>query len=232
MHQAQEKQMKKIKKQTKPKATEKRNLSIVNQGDSIVIRNRSAIAASVIGTLVLGIAAAGLLVLRDAWNLPYFRILFGLLIVGCVYSFAKILLAKILLDSPKKLMTVYNPFPRSYKFEDVNYVDVKTEKGSDGVTLYVVTVYIGVGKRTVKLVCLSKEQAGELAILLRGMLDNGAMTYPEGCEKPFTYEKPLTHEKPSTFKKPSIFKNKEDEEFKCIMRRRDSADNQTEKENK
>ena len=211
----------------------KKNLSIVNQGDSIVIRNLSAIAASVTGTIALGLCLVGLLVLKDAWELPYFWLAFAVIFLAAVYSFAKIIFAKILLDSPKKQMIVYTPLPKKYNFEDVNYIDLRTENGADGLTLYVVTVYIGVGKRTVKIISFSNEQAEELAILLRGMLDNGAMTYPEWAENPFGYEKPRSHEKAVSYEKPSSYENSfgykksEEDEFKCIMRRRDNSEDNT-----
>lgn len=192
--------MKKNKKKIKSKVINKKNLSIINQGDTVIIRNRSAIAAGVISVIVLGVCAAGIFTLRDAWDLPLFWLMFSVFIVGTLYSFAKTLFGKIVLDSPKTTMTVYNPFPISYKFEDVNYVDLKTQKNQDGLEAHVVTVYIGIGKRSVQLVSYSKEQAEELAILLRGMLDNGAMVYPEGDEEPFSYE------------------SETDGEFKCLKR--------------
>ena len=176
----------KSKKKTKKKVPERKNLSIVNQGDFIIIRNRSTIAAALIGVIFLGVCAVGVFTLRDAWNLPMFWLMFGALVAGVVYSIAKAMLNKVVLNSPKMTITVYNPVPITYKFEDVNYIDINTAKGTDGAVAYIVTAYIGVGKRTVELISYSKEQADELAILLRGMLDNGAMVFPEGNEEPFS----------------------------------------------
>ena len=177
----------KSKKKTKKKIPERKNLSVVNQGDLVIIRNRSTIAAAMVGVIMLGLCTAGAFTLRAAWELPLFWLLFGVLVTGVVYSLAKAMLAKVVLDSPKTTITVYNPLPIKYKFEDVNYVDVTTAKSTEGAIAYVVTVYIGIGKRTVEIVSYSKEQADELAILLRGMLDNGAMVYPEGDEEPFNF---------------------------------------------
>ena len=186
--QIQENNMKKNKKKAKNKVINKKNLSIINQGDTVVIRNRSSIAASVVSVIILGVCAAGIFTLRAAWELPLFWLMFCIFIAGTLFSLAKSIFGKVVLDSPKTTMTVYNPFPISYKFEDVNYVDLKTEKGGDGQEVHVVTAYIGIGKRSVQLVSYSKEQAQELAILLRGMLDNGAMIYPEGDEEPFNFD--------------------------------------------
>ena len=183
--------MKKNKKKSKAKArakakkTGRKNLSIVNHGDEVVISNRSTIAASVCGVIILGLCAAGIFTLRDAWELPLFWCLFSAAALGAVYSFAKMLFGKIVLNSPDMTMTVYNPFPIEYKFVDINYIDQRTERGTDGETVHVVVVYIGDGKRSVEIVSFSKEQADELAALLRGMLDLAAMIYPEGDEEPF-----------------------------------------------
>jgi hypothetical protein len=169
----------------KNKVPERKNLAVVNQGDLVIIRNRTMIAGALVGVIMLGLCVAGVFTLRSAWDLTMFWLLFGALIAGALYSLAKAIFCKVVLNSPKMTITVYNPVPKTYKFEDVNYVDLTTEKGTEGGIAYVVTIYIGVGKRTVKLVSYSKEQAQELAILLRGMLDNGAMVYPEGDEESF-----------------------------------------------
>lgn len=186
--QIQENNMKKNKNKAKNKVINKKNLSIINQGDTVIIRNRSTIAAGVLSVIILGVCAAGIFTLRDAWNLPLFWLMFAVFVAGTLFSLAKSIFGKVVLDSPKTTMTVYNPLPVSYKFEDVNYVDQKTLKNGDGPLVHVVTVYIGIGKRSVELVSYSKEQADELAILLRGMLDNGAMVYPEGDEEPFNFD--------------------------------------------
>ena len=178
---------KKKNKKREKKVVEKKNLSIVNQGDFIVIRNRSAIAASVLSVIILGVCAAGVYTLRQAWDLPLFWTAFGLLALGIIYSLAKTVFSKIVLNSPQKTITVYNPFPIQYKFEDVNYIDRKTVKDRTAPDAHVVIAYIGDGRRNVSITSYSKAQADELAILLNGMLDNGAMIFPEYEEDPLDY---------------------------------------------
>ena len=174
-------------KKREKKVVEKKNLSIVNQGDFIIIRNRSAIAASVLSVIILGVCAAGVYTLRQAWDLPLFWTAFGLLVLGIIYSLAKTVFSKIVLNSPQKTITVYNPFPIQYKFEDVNYIDRKTVKDRTAPDAHVVIAYIGEGKKNVSITSYSKAQANELAILLNGMLDNGAMIFPEYEEDPLDY---------------------------------------------
>ena len=178
------------KKNKKPlkKAPEKKNLSIVNQGDVVTIRNRSTTAASVLGGIILTLAIIGCLVMKEAWQLPMFWGAFSLLIFGTVWSFLNMIFGKIVLDSPSMTMNVYNPIKKQYKFEEINYIDQKTVNGKDGVVIYKVIVYIGDGKRSVEIASLSSSQADELTALLRGMLDNGAMVYPEGDEEPFNFD--------------------------------------------
>ncbi len=161
---------------------------MLNQGDLVVIKNRSAISGGMIGAIILFLCIGGAISLKSAWHLPLFWV--GILLFGAisVYSIANMIFSKIVLDSPKKQMTVYNPFKMEYQFEDINYVDVKISKGSDGAKLYTVVVYICDGRRTVEVTSFSSEQASELANLLRGMLDNGAMEFPEGDEEPFVLE--------------------------------------------
>ena len=177
---------KKEKKKIKKKV-EKKNLSIVNHGDLIVIRNRSTIAASILSVIILGVCAAGVLTLPEAWNLPLFWVAFAVLCLGILYSLAKTVLSKIVLNSPQKTITVYNPLPIQYKFEDVNYIDRKIVKDRSAPDAHVVIAYIGEGRKNVSITTFSKEQADELVILLNGMLDNGAIIYPEYDEDPIDY---------------------------------------------
>ena len=159
--------------------------------------------------------------LREAWNLPLFWGVFAVLIIGTAYSVAKIVFGKIVLDSPKLTMTVYGPFKKEYKFSEINYVDRKIIKGGDGSLMHAVVVYIGSGKRSVEMASYSKDQAGELEILVRGMLDNAAMTYPEGNEEPFVFperkdkksepkaEEPKAEEPKAAEKKPEDTKSEQ-----------------------
>ena len=181
------KEKKDKKRNSEKKVAEKKNLSIVNQGDFIVIRNRSAIGAGVLSVIILGICAAGVYTLRQAWNLPLFWAMFGLLVLGILYSLVKSVCSKIVLNSPQKTITIYNPLPKEYKFEDINYIDRKTVKDRTVPDAHVVIAYIGDGRRNVSITSYSKAQADELAILLNGMLDNGAMIFPEYEEDPLDY---------------------------------------------
>lgn len=180
--------MKKQNKKTKKRSLERKNLSIQNNGDTVVIKNRSTTSAGVLGALVLLICIIGAITLRDAWRLPAFWLLFGVIVISTVWSVVGMILGKIVLDSPNKTMTVYNPIKKQYKFEDINYVDTKTAKGNDGAEVHKVIVYLGKGKKSVEIASYSLGQADEVASLLRGMLDNGAMEYSEGNEEPFDFE--------------------------------------------
>ena len=71
--------MKKNKKLSKKnqKIKEKKNLQIANYGDVIVIRNRSVIASSVLTFIMLSLFVAGAVVMKEAWELPMFRVVFA-----------------------------------------------------------------------------------------------------------------------------------------------------------
>lgn len=176
------------KKKTNNKVKEQKSLSIANHGDTVVIKNRSTLAAIISEAIILVLCIAGAVAMRDAWGLPLFWVVFLTLVAGILYSFASMIFGKIVLDSPNLQMTVYNPFKKQYKFEDINYVDIKSSKEKGGVIIHRVIVYIGEGKKSVEMTTLSQKQADELVSLLRGMLDNGAMTYPEGDEEPFNFD--------------------------------------------
>lgn len=180
--------MKKQNKKTASRQTEKKNLSIINHGDTIVIKNRSTIAAGVLGALMLSIILIGTLSLRNMWSTPVFWVIIAVMALSTAWSIVKMIFGKVVLNSPNMTMEVYNPIKKQYKFADINYVDLKTSKEKDGVVLHKVTVYIGEGKRSVEISTGSKSQADELVSLLRGMLDNGAMEYPEGNEEPFNLD--------------------------------------------
>ena len=179
-----------MKKENKDKKKKKsppgrKNLSVANHGDIVVIRNRSTIAAGVFGAIVLFLCIAAAISFKDAWSLPLFWVLFGVFVAAALYSMVNMIFGKIVLNSPEKQMIVCNPTKKEYSFDDINYVDMNTVKASNGERAYKVTVYIGIGKKTVELISFSEEQATELCHLLRGMLDHGAMEYPEGNEEPF-----------------------------------------------
>ena len=180
--------MAKDKKKKTRKVREKKNLSIANYGDTVVIRNQSLIGGGILGGLMVAFCIAIFFVLRDAWDVAIFWIVYPFIFLSTVYSFVNTLFGKIVLDSPHTLMTVYSPFKAEYKFSEINYVDQKSSKKQDGYITHTVTVYIGDGRRCVNIETLSKAQADELTSLLRGMLDNGAMEYPEGNEEPFSFE--------------------------------------------
>ena len=183
-------EIKMAKKKTKAtkKVRERKNLTINNCGDTVLIRNRSAIAAGLFGAIVIFLCVAAVISLKAAWSLPLFWTVIAVFMAASVYAFVNMIFGKIVLDSPNKQMIVYNPFKKTYKFEDVNYVDVKTSKDKEGVVSYTVVAYIGNGRKSVQVTSFSGKQADELCSLLRGMLDNGAMEYPEGNEEPFHFD--------------------------------------------
>lgn len=153
-----------------------------------MIKNRSTIAAGVLGALMLSIILIGALSLRNMWSTPVFWVIIAVMALSTAWSIVKMIFGKVVLNSPNMTMEVYDPIKKQYKFADINYVDLKTSKEKDGVVLHKVTVYIGEGKRSVEISTGSKSQADELVSLLRGMLDNGAMEYPEGNEEPFNLD--------------------------------------------
>lgn len=179
---------KKNNKKTPSKVAEKKNLLILNQGDSVIIKNRSAIASGACGVILIIFCIAGTILLKDLWNLLAFKLVFPLVVLGALWNSVGAMLGKVLLDSPNKLMIVYNPIKKQYSFDEINYIDLKSKKEKGGLMVHTVTVYIGDGKRTVEITSFSHEQADELTSLLRGMLDNGAMEYPEGDEEPFNFD--------------------------------------------
>ena len=168
---------------------EKNNLKIENFGDTVIIKNRSAITGGVSGALLMVFIIAVAIIMRAAWSYYLFWLLFAFLFLSSAYWCVSAAFGKIVLNSPKMTMTVYSPLKKEYKFRNINYVDVKSAKPKDGFVVHTVSVYIGDGKKSVKIDTLSSEQAEELSALLRGMLDNAAMEYPEGNEEPFNLDK-------------------------------------------
>ena len=179
--------MAKTKSKKNAKIREKRNLLITNHGDTVIIKNRAAIGGGVLGSLLMAFSLVCMFVLREGWSSPLFWIVFAFLFLSSAHWSLNAAFGKILLNSPEMIMTVYSPFKNEYKFKDINYVDVKSSKPKDGLVTHTVSVYIGKGRRSVKIDTFSSEQATELVSLLRGMLDNAAMEYPEGNEEPFDF---------------------------------------------
>jgi hypothetical protein len=114
------KNSKKSKKISSSKTAGKKNLIILNQGDTVIIKNRSAIASGVIGVILIIFCIAGTILLKDLWNMLLFKVAFPLVVIGALWNNVGVMLGKILLDSPNKLMIVYNPIKKQYKFNDIN----------------------------------------------------------------------------------------------------------------
>ena len=167
------------------KIREKKNLAIIEQGDTVVIRSKSIIGGGILGAIMLIFCIAIFFVLKEAWDQFIFWLIYTFIFLSTLYSFVNTVFGKIILNSPKRLMTVYGPFKTEHRFSDINYIDMKSSKPRERYITHTVTVYIGEGKRCVNIDTLSLEQAEELVKLLRGMLDNAAMEYPEGNEESF-----------------------------------------------
>ena len=171
----------------KGKIREKKSLIVDNCGDTVVIRNRSAISGGILGVILMVFFITLAICMRAAWSSPLFWVVI-IFLLGCsAYWFVTIAFDKIVLNSPKMLMTVYTPIKSEYKFQDINYIDRKSAKPKDGYVMHTVCVYVGNGKKCIRIETLSSEEAAEVEALLSGMLDNAAMEYPEGNEEPFEY---------------------------------------------
>ena len=97
--------MAKNKNKKSRKVREKKNLSIANYGDTVVIRNRSLIGGGILGTLTVAFCIAMLFVLRDAWDVAIFWIVYPFILLSSIYSLINTLFGRIVLDSPNMLMT-------------------------------------------------------------------------------------------------------------------------------
>jgi hypothetical protein len=169
----------------KDKITERRTLAIHNHGDTVVIKSRSAVGGGMLGAIIMIFAVVLLLNMKEAWSSPAFWCVFAFIFLCSAYWFANTVFNKIILNSPKKTLTVYGPFKKEYSFDDVNYVEIRTSKPKGGTQAHTVCVYIGNGRRSVRIDTLSSAEAKEVESLFKGMLDSGAMEFPEGNEERF-----------------------------------------------
>lgn len=188
---------------------ERKSLRVRNHGDTVIIKSRISLSACFSGVMMMAICIAGAIALKGAWDNPVFLAVVAMISFVVLYSFVNIIFGKIVLNSHDLTMTVCNPIKKVYKFADINYIDKKTSKSKDGVITHRVIVYIGEGRKSVELVTLSSRQADDIVSLLRGMLDNGAMIYPEGDEEPFDFSE---DEKKPLF--PFFIKKKKEEKEK------------------
>ena len=215
-------------KSKKQKIKERKNLSIINCGDKVVIKDRSRVASSVLWSIILAFLSSLIFILKDARNEAIFWVPFLFVAFSTVYMLANAIFGKIVLDALEMSITVYIPFKIEYKFSDVNYVDIRSSKPKDGIITHRVSILMGKGKSSVDITTTSLSQAQELSALLRGMLDNGAMEYPEGNEEPFVYDGEKPKKRLSVFNK----KKKTDEpvrddavEFSPIKKAKDEQTN-------
>ena len=114
-----------------------------------------------------------------------------------IYSLWNTVIGKIVLTSEDSMMTVYWPLKKTYKFSDISYVDLKSSKANEGYVTHRVLIYVGEGRKSIKLETFSSTQAEELVSLLRGMLDCGSLQYQEGNEESFNL--PEEEKKPFCF---------------------------------
>lgn len=195
--------LKKNKRKSK-RIREKKTLSVSNMGDIVVIKHRFVLPNAIVCSAVMAILIAIFFKLRAVWDEPVFWVMYLFMFISNLYSLWNTVIGKIILNAQDTLMTVYWPFKKEYKFSDVSYVDVKSSKPNEGYITHRIFVYFGEGKKCVKLETFSSVQADEIASLLRGMLDCGAMEYPEGNEESFNL--PEDEKKEGFFAK--LFKKK------------------------
>lgn len=154
------------------KIGERSTLSVRNYGDTVVIKNRSAVGGGIFGAIIMVFSVMVAAKMREAWSSPAFWCVFAFLFVCSAYWFANAVFGRIILDSPKKMMTVYGPFKKEYRFSDVNYIETVSAKPKNGCQVHTVYVYIGNGRRNVRIDTLSSTQAKEIETLFKGMLDS------------------------------------------------------------
>lgn len=171
------------------KIGDKRTLAIHNHGDTVIIKNRSAVGSGVFGAAIMIFAVVVVLNMKEAWSSPAFWGVFAFLFLCSAYWFAGAVFSKIVLTSHDKKLTVYGPFKKEYRFDEVNYVEIRSAKPKNGTQVHTVCVYIGNGRRNVRIDTLSMDEAKEVESLFGGMLDSGAMEFPEGNEERFELPK-------------------------------------------
>ena len=161
--------MQKSKKKRTKKRAGTESLTVINLGNTVIIKDRSSpvIAISSVAMLVITVICA--VAMRAAHRSPLFWTVAVALVAGLTYSAVKAILAKMVLDANKMTMTIYNPSAKCYKFSDVNYVDSGTVNDRNGEEVFIVTVYMGDGRRSIDVATYSKEQAKEVERLMCAM---------------------------------------------------------------
>ena len=165
--------MQKSKKKRTKKRAGTESLTVINLGNTVIIKDRSSpvIAISSVAMLVITVICA--VAMRAAHRSPLFWTVAVALVAGLTYSAVKAILAKMVLDANKMTMTIYNPSAKCYKFSDVNYVDSGTVNDRNGEEVFIVTVYMGDGRRSIDVATYSKEQAKEVERLMCAMFSSG-----------------------------------------------------------
>ena len=193
------------KKRKNKKIRERKTLSVSNMGDTVVINHRYVVANSIVCTAVMAILIAIFFKLKTVWDEPVFWVMYLFMFFSNIYSLWNTVIGKIILTSEDAMMTVYWPFKKEYKFSDISYVDLKSSKPNEGYVTHRVLIYVGEGKKRIKLETFSSVQAEQLLSLLRGMLDCGSLEYQEGNEEPFNLPEDEDKKTGGFFK--NLFKN-------------------------
>jgi len=145
--------------------------SVIRRENIITIKKKADAGACFIVTLIMlsGIILPILLDLSE--NAELFWVAYGVCMLMNIAWFLSIFLGKIVIDTEKRELSIYNLCRETYRFEEITEVKSFYDPGDgDGGPDRSKVVFLFANGRRSELETASREQAEELITLLRGVM--------------------------------------------------------------
>lgn len=138
-------------------------LKITEQDGEIVIKKKPQLSGTVITILLFLVSAIALPLVYDIWERPIAIIIYVAGILLYILISVSLIFGKIVINKYKKEITIYNPFKRQKKFDDIEEIELYTGKRNEVAFVF----YEG---RDCAFHLYSNKQAKELDELLKKLI--------------------------------------------------------------
>lgn len=146
------------------------NLKIIRNGNKITIKKKPDVAHSVIFAAIFLAGILFPIIFKELKKIELFFVVYGLCMLMNIATFASVFFGKVVLDSDKREINIYNLCRETYSFDDIKELKSFFEKGdSDGGMDTHKVLFIFTNGRS-ELQTTSKDQTQELIEILNSII--------------------------------------------------------------
>lgn len=149
----------------------KSNLNIIRNDNKITIKKKPEVAHCVIFAMIF---LAGILlpiIWEELRDIELFWVVYAFCMLTNIATFASVFFGKIVVDSDKREINIYNLCRKTYRFDDVKELKSFFEEGdSDGGMDTHKVLFIFTNGHKSELRTISKEQTQELIEILKSII--------------------------------------------------------------